>query len=169
MKIKKNRKYYIVIPILLVAIISLIVTIIVIIVNKNTKPPEVAKAPETIIDEEELTEEIIATTKQTLAETASVEILGYRQMEDDDGIHDVVGVRVTNSGTETTSLAIVVAAKDEEGNVLDKSSLYAEGINPGQTYDFNLFVFTTLTPEQLKTAKYEVYKANTYEAPTITE
>lgn len=168
MKLQKKRKYYIVIPILSVAVIALVTTIIIIIVNQNSEPPKPAETVENAADEEELTEEMIATTKKTLDETATVEVLGFRQMEDDDGVHNVVGVRVTNSGDKTTSLAIEIAAKDAEGNILDKSSLYAEGINPGQVYDFNLFVFTTLTAEQLQSAKYEVYKASTYEAPTST-
>lgn len=170
MKLEKKRtKYYFIIPIIVVVIVALVMAICIIIAKNSQPSDDPAAVDETAeFDGEELTEEMIATTKKTLDETATVEILGFRQMEDDDGIHNAVGVRVTNSGDKTTSIAIEIAAKDAEGNILDKSSLYAEGINPGQVYDFNLFAFTTLTAEQLQTAKYEVYKASTYEAPTST-
>ena len=165
-KKKKKRIYITSTTLIVIAVLSAVITTLVL--QNNQKGPKDDIPPATT-ETEELTEEDIETTKKTLDETAIIEVLGYRQLEDDDGLHNVVAVTVTNSGQETTSIAADIVAKDDEGNILDKSSLYAENIKPGESVLFNLFVFSTLTAEELQNAKYEVYKANTYEAPFAAE
>ena len=113
-----------------------------------------------------ITEKDKETTKSTLDKYADINVKGYDQIEDENGTHNVVAVEVTNKSEETVSIAVDLAAKDNDDKVLDISSLYAEGITPGQTYSFNLFYYTELTADQLKSAKYDVYKAYIYTAPT---
>lgn len=115
---------------------------------------------------EELTEDAKETTKKVLDDYIDVEIVGYERIEDETGQHGSITAKVKNTSNETTSVAVDVVAKDNDGNILDKSSLYAEGIGPSQVYTFNLFVYSTLTEDQLKSANFEVYKAYTYEAPS---
>lgn len=111
-------------------------------------------------------EEEARVTKDTLDKYTEITIEGYKEVNDNPVTNAAVIVSVKNVSEETVSLAIVMAAMDDNDNVLDTSSIYAEGIQPGQTHTFETFVYTTLTPEQLKNAKYKAYKASTYEAPT---
>ena len=121
-------------------------------ITSETTNPEAVITPE---EEEQ--------TKDVIEKYAEVAIDGY-QASGDDSANNAVVVRVKNTSQETTSLAIVIAAMDNDGNVLDTSSIYAEDIQPGETHTFNTFVFTELTPEQLKSATFKAYKASTYEA-----
>ena len=112
-------------------------------------------------------EEVKQITQDTMARYAEVNVEGYKDIEDEDASGKAVIVTVKNTSQETVSLAITIGAYDSDGNLLETSSVYAEGIGPEQTNRFNTFVFTNLTPEQLSTAEYKVYTANTYETPAV--
>lgn len=112
-------------------------------------------------------EEVKQITQDTMARYAEVNVEGYKDIEDEDASGKAVIVTVKNTSQETVSLAITIGAYDSDGNLLETSSVYAEGIGPEQTSRFNTFVFTNLTPEQLSTAEYKVYTANTYETPAV--
>ena len=50
-----------------------------------------------------------------------------------------------------------------DGNeIVDKHFIYAEHLEPGATQNFDAFINTPLTPEDLKKATYKVYKAERY-------
>ena len=110
----------------------------------------------------ETTEEENKVTEETLDKYAGVSFEGYQQVEDELGTHGAVVVSVKNTSDKRTNLAVDIVAKDEEGNILDQSSLYAEGIEPEQVQTFYTFVYSELSPEQLKSAKFEVNRAYTY-------
>ena len=107
-------------------------------------------------------EETKRITEETVNKYTEIKVEGYREVEDNSINGKAVVINVKNISEETVSLAIVMGAYDSNGNLLDTSSLYAEGIQPGQTHIFNTFVYSELTPEQLESATYKVYKANTY-------
>ena len=109
-----------------------------------------------------LTEEDEKTTKNVIDKYAEVKVGDIQEYEDELGKHIGVNVAVTNISEETVSIAVDLAAMGKDGNVLDKSSLYAEGIAPGQTYNFQTFSYTTLSLQELKDAEIKVYKAYTY-------
>ncbi|MBR3139016.1 hypothetical protein IKG38_03365 [Candidatus Saccharibacteria bacterium] len=110
-----------------------------------------------------VTEDEIKATKETLEKYAEVTVDGYKHEDGHEISEDIVKVHVKNISDEQTALHIVIVAQDKDGNSLDVSHLYAEGIRPGETQDFDAFVYTTLTPEQMKTATYKVCTAATYE------
>ena len=112
------------------------------------------------------TEEDGKVTKETLDKYTEVAIDGYQKVDDNEISSDVVLVHVKNTSDEVQSLAIIISAEDRDGNLLDTSALYAERIQPGETQNFQAFVYTVMTPDQMKNATYKVYKASTYEAPT---
>ena len=166
----KNKYFIICLAVVIIAII-----VVIILTALNNKPAdggesgEVVESANIYYNGSILTEADQEITKETLEKYADLNIKGHTQIEDETGKHDIVAVEVTNKSDQITSIAIDLAAKDNDGKTLDISSLYAEGITPGQTQLFNLFYYTELTPEQLDSAKYEVYKAYTYESPNITE
>ncbi len=104
-----------------------------------------------------------ALTKQVLDKYVEADIQGYQRMDNEDGLNDVVVISIKNISDERTNLALDVVALDDNESVLDKTSLYAEGIEPGQTQVFQAFALSELTPEQLKAAHYKIYRANTYQ------
>ena len=112
-----------------------------------------------------VTEETKRVTEETINKYADITVEGYKEVEDGSLSSKAVVISVKNHSDEVTSLAIVMGAYDSDGNLLDTSSLYAEGIQPGQTHVFNTFVYSKLSPEQLESVTYKVYKASTYEAP----
>lgn len=116
---------------------------------------------------EENTEEINAITKETIDKYAEVTIEGYKEVDDNSLSGKAVVVKVQNKSEEIVSLAIDIGAYDNDDNVMETSSLYAEGMEPGQIYSFNTFVYTELSEEQLRTAKFKVYRASTYNAEGI--
>lgn len=105
---------------------------------------------------------ICRSQNEAILKYIGIEVVGYQQVNDGNNDYNAVVINVTNTGEEKTSLAIEIIARSEDGTVLDKSSVYAEAIDPGQTHQFYTFVYSELTPEQLKSAKYEIYKAYTY-------
>lgn len=113
---------------------------------------------------EENTEEIQKITDETVNKYTDIKVEGYQHVENESFTGDAVVISVKNVSEEEVSLAITMGAYDGDGNLLETSSMYAEGIQPGQTHVFNTFVFTQLTPEQLQSATYKVYKASTYSA-----
>lgn len=117
--------------------------------------------------EEENTEEIQRVTDDVMTKYAEVSVEGYQEVNDESFSGKAVVVTVKNHAEETVSLAIEIGAYDAEGNMLDKSSVYAEMIEPGQTHKFNTFVYSSLTPEQLAAATYKVHKAATYEVSGV--
>ena len=151
-----------------VLIVAVIIAIVVVLLNNNggqqgSGEDELDDNTNAIINGD--SEEVKRVTDETMGKYAEVNVEGYKDMEGEDASGKAVIVTVKNVSEETVSLAITIGAYDHEGNLLDTSSVYAEGIGPGQTSRFNAFVFTELTPEQLGSAEYKVYTANTYETP----
>lgn len=110
----------------------------------------------------ETTDEEKKITKEILENQAEVIIEGYQRIESEDGLNDVVVITVRNTSEKRVNFGFDVVALDENDNVLGKTSLYAEGIEPGQVHIFNAFALSGMTPEQMQTAHFEVYKAKTY-------
>lgn len=148
--------------VLLIALIAIIALLI--INNTNKSDPEGASDGSSPVFS--TTEEEEKITKETLDKYTEITIEGYKEIDNNPVANAAVIVSVKNISNEKVSLAIVMAAMDENDNVLETSSIYAEGIEPGQTHTFETFVYTELTPDQLRNAKYKAYKASTYEAPT---
>ena len=99
-----------------------------------------------------------------------MEVKGYQHIDTENGGYNAVVIEVKNRGDKRTSLAIDVVARNKDDNtVLDTSSMYAEGIEPGQTYTFYTFVYSKVPADQLKEAKFDIYKANTYNAGGVEE
>ena len=144
----KSNKTLIIAGIVVLAII-IIVSIIAAVSSNNTPTSEGEglTEDEVFYNGSVLTEKDKETTKSTLDKYADINVKGYDQIEDENGTHNVVAVEVTNKSEETVSIAVDLAAKDNDDKVLDISSLYAEGITPGQTYSFNLFYYTELTAD----------------------
>ena len=167
---KSDKKKLLSIILICVAAVAIIAIAVFLIVkafqnNSGDATTQVEESNATVITDE-LTEEDKTETGRVTNDLIDVEFVGYQQIEDELGQHGAVVTNVKNKSNDTLTVAVDVVAKDNDGNILDKSSLYAEGIGPGQTYSFNLFVYTALTEDQLKSAKYEVYKAYTYTAPS---
>ncbi len=112
------------------------------------------------------TEEEDKITQEILEKDAEVTIEGYQWIESEDGQNDVVVISVKNISDQKTNFAFNVVALDKDDNVLDKTSLYAEGIEPGQIQVFHAFALSELTAEQLKQAHYKVFRAQTYTLET---
>ena len=156
-----------------VAIVVLVVAIILAVAFSNRSQGEGANSGSESVGPTNNTSQTLApteeddkTTKETLDQYAEVTIDGYQKVDDNEISSDVVPVHIKNISNETQSLAIIISAEDRDGNILDTSALYAEGIQPGDTQHFQAFVYTVMTPEQMQNATYKVYKASTYQAPT---
>lgn len=111
---------------------------------------------------EENTEEQKRITEETVSKYAEVTVDGYREIEDGSMEGKAVIVKVRNKSEETVSIAVIIGAYDSSDTLLETSSVYAESVQPDQTHTFNSFVFSQLSPEQLQSAKYKVYRAYTY-------
>ena len=160
-----NKKSILGIGIAVVVVIALIIFAI-IMANQpknNTEGGSDEEATTPYI--ETTTEEDDRITKETLDKYAEVTVDGYKKVDNNEISSDVVIVHVKNISEEQTSLAIAIVAEDNDGKVVDISYLYAEGIAPGETQEFQTFVYTKMTPDQMQNVKYKVYKANTYQAP----
>lgn len=171
-KKKPNIKNPVVLIVLGIIIVLVIAVVVFLILNatknsdNNNNEPASSEATEALAQPEYTkTSEDEATTRQILDEYISVEIGDVVVVEDEHGTNDAVEVTVHNKSDKSASIAIMISAKDADGNIMDIASLYAEGIGPGQTQVFNAFQLSELTAEQLKSAKYEVHKANTYTVP----
>ena len=161
---KENKKIALIIAgiVVLLAIIAVIAVLVLPKGSGNNGDSDTDGSYSSGVD---LSEEEKAVTKKVMDEYAEVEVVGFQEFEDENGKHNAIVVNVKNVSDKNVSLAIDVVAKDKEGAILDKSSLYAEGIAPGQTQVFNTFVYTTLSADELKAANFEVFKAYTYVAP----
>lgn len=164
---KKNKNIFLILGAL---ILIVVIVVVVIILNSNKTDNAATEASDVEVVEgepsqPETTEEEDKITKETLDKYTEVTVEGYKEADETPSGNPAVLVTVKNTSEEATSLAIVIAALDSDENVLDTSSLYAEGIAPGQVQTFELFSFSELKPDQLKSAKYKVFKASTYETP----
>lgn len=160
---KDNKKGKIVLFGICVAVIIIAIIAIIIVTTRGdgTYPTDEQDGGTPAVAE--VTEDEIKKTKETLDKYAEVTVDGYKQEEGHEISEHIVKVHVKNISEEQTSLHIVIVANDKDGNALDVSHLYAEGIRPGETQEFDTFVYTTMTPEQMKAATYKVYTADTYE------
>ena len=107
-------------------------------------------------------EEEAKITKETLEKYVEVKIDGYKKSENNPVSKDVVAVSVKNISDKTISVAVEIGAFDGDDNMLETSSLYAEGLRSGDTQPFELFAYTQMTPDQMQKVTYKVYKAWTY-------
>lgn len=113
--------------------------------------------------ESNLTNEEKEITQETVNEYANLQLEGYQQVKEGNRSFDAVVIKVTNKGQDTTCIAVKLVAEDQEGSIIDRSSLYAEEIHPGETQTFNTFAYSDLAPGRLQNAKFEIYKAYTYD------
>ena len=90
------------------------------------------------------------------------DIEGYKKVDDNEISSDIVAVSIKNKSDQKVSIEVMIGAYDEDDALMEVSSLYAENSEPGVTQEFQLFPYTNLTPEQLQTATYKVYRAKTY-------
>ncbi len=162
---KPNRAVIIVIIIAVVCVIAGVIAAIIINSNKNNGAdnPENGTSIQSPASEKEQ-----RITEDTLKRYAEVTIEGYQEVDDPNTSKAVV-VKVENISNETTSLAVTIGAYDDDNNLLETSSTYAEGIEPGQSIVFNTFVFTELTEGQLSSAAFKVYTAKTYTVDGLVE
>ena len=77
--------------------------------------------------------------------------------------HRIIKVIITNKSDEIQSIKLSLAATDEIGKILGISTLYAEGINPGESYELEAFTTTSLSSEELENAKFKIRSAATYQ------
>ena len=113
--------------------------------------------------ESNLTNEEKEITQETVNEYANLQLEGYQQVKEGNRSFDAVVIKVTNKGQDTACIAVKLVAEDQEGSIIDRSSLYAEEIHPGETQTFNTFAYSDLAPGRLQNAKFEIYKAYTYD------
>lgn len=165
---KINKKWALIIAGIVVLLIIIAVALV-LLLPKGSDGNDVSSTDGTYTAGTEITDEEKAVTKKVLDEYAEVTVVGFQEFEDENGKHNSIVVNVKNVSDKRISLAIDVIAKNKEGAVLDKSSLYAEGIMPEQTQVFQTFVYSTLSADELKAADYEVLKAYTYVAPGDSE
>ena len=158
-----NKKYIYILAGVIALIVVLIVAIVLVNATRNNNDGEAVEAPVDVTT----TEEENAITKQVMDKYVEINVDGYQRVDNEDGLNDVVVIRIKNTSDERTNLALDVVALDDAENVLDKTSLYAEGIEPGQEQIFQAFALSELTPEQLKNAHYKVYRANTYTVDVV--
>lgn len=158
----KTTKYIIIAIIVILICIGIGIGVALAMRNNNSEDGESITEGSTGTIIEPNDEETKRITEETVTKYADIKVEGYREVEDNSVNGKAVVITVRNHSEETVSLAIVMGAYDSDGNLLDTSSLYAEGIQPGQIHVFNTFVYSELTPEQLESATYKVYKANTY-------
>lgn len=159
---RSNKKRLVLIIAGFIILLGVIIAVVLLFLPKsedkvvNEEPTTLSGQLKTLTDEEKtITEEI-------LNNEAEIVVEGYKRITDEEGEHDAVVITVKNTSDKSVNFAFEVVALDTNNNVLDKTSLYAEGIGSGQTYVFNAFVLSKLSPEQMQAAHYEVYKAKTY-------
>lgn len=151
-------------------ILAAIIVIAIVVINNNSSNNEPAGDEEfgeslSVVDGP--TEEENQVTKETLDKYTEVTIEGYKDGDESQYENGAVAVSVRNTSNEAVSLEIVIAATDDKGNVLETTSLYAENVGPGETNYFEVFTTSTLTADQLRSAKYKVFKASTYESAAV--
>ena len=156
---KFSKKTYLLIVGVGVVVIALITVAILMGISRSSEEgEETEQTPASSLTSDEEN----ALTKQVLEKYVEADIQGYQRVDNDQGLNDVVVINIKNISEEKTNLALDVVAMDDKENVLDVTSLYAEGIEPGQTQIFQAFALSELTPEQLQTAHYKIYRAKTY-------
>lgn len=162
-----NKPNKAIIIIIIIAVICAVAGIIAAIVinNKSNDPNTISDG---IVAQSFASEEEQKVTDDTLKRYAKVTIEGYQDVDDPNTSKAVV-VKVENISNETTSFAVTIGAYDDDNNLLETSSTYAEGIEPGQSIVFNAFVFTELTEGQLSSATFKVYTAKTYTVDGLVE
>lgn len=163
-KKKPTTKYIIIAAVAIIACVGIGIAAALLLKNNSPDSNDGTVSTDTTIPFEENTEETQRITDETVQKYADIKVEGYQDVDTESFTGKAVVVTVRNSSNETVSLAITMGAYDSDGNLLDTSSLYAEGIQPDQTNTFNTFVYTELTPEQMQSATFKVYKATTYDA-----
>ena len=147
-----------------IAVIIAVATAVVLIILNPSKDEGDNNSEDTISTVDTITEEEQQITNETVDKYVEISIEGYKNIDDNPENGKAVIATLKNKSEETVSLAIVIGAFDKDGNLLETSSLYAENITPGQTNNYQLFTASELTPEQLESATYKVFKASTYKA-----
>ena len=165
----KNKKLYIIASIIVLVVVIVVAAIL---INQNSNDGDgidVNKDTRVIIDSNQTTEQEDNITKQILEKYADVKVEGYQEIEEENGTVGTVVIDVKNISGKKINLAVDVVAKDKDGNILDKTSLYAEEMEEDQVYVFNVFTDSELSQEQLQNATIEVLRAYTYGTEEVTE
>lgn len=105
-------------------------------------------------------------TTEFIDGVVEVNIIGLADSTTSNLDHKIVKVSVSNKSDKIQSVKISLAAVDKDGKILGVSSLYSEGINPGDTNELEAFVSTSLTAEQLESAEFKIRSASTYQTKT---
>lgn len=172
-KKKKSKSSKLGVILLAVVVFAAVAVVTVLILNRNkgeeSDGNDVPISDTTADGIYATTEDEKKVTEEVLDKYIEFKIEGYEKVEDELGSNDSIAATLKNKSDKKISVAVEVVAKNKEGEILDKASLYAEGIEPGTTQHFNLFVLSELTAEQLQSADFEVLKAYTYETGTEEE
>lgn len=154
---KKNKLWiFIVIGIVLAA-----VAVIVALVIRNL-PGNSNEGIGMVTEGEFLTEGEIENTGELLGKYVEVTVEGFNESRNIANPNGAVGVFVKNISDEEISVMLILAAYLDGNEIVDKHFIYAEHLEPGATQNFDAFINTPLTPEELKKATYKVYKAERY-------
>ncbi|MBO4812781.1 hypothetical protein J5491_01400 [Candidatus Saccharibacteria bacterium] len=166
---KKGNKKNLIITIVTIVILCVIAGVIAfVIINNNNKNNIGGEGDDS--QGQRLSEEERKETEDTLKQYAEVTIEGYKDIDNPDTEKNkAVVVKVKNISKETTSIAATIGAYDRDGNLLETSSTYAEGLEPDQSVIFNTFIYTELTEDQLSSATFKVFTAKTYTAEGLVE
>lgn len=159
----KNTKFILALAALGVIIVVVVVLLLVLLPKKD-QPEETggSETPVVTVDDGDIEAEELRVTEETLKNIVDVNIEGYKKVDDNEISSDIVAVSIKNKSDQKVSIEVMIGAYDEDDALMEVSSLYAENSEPGVTQEFQLFPYTNLTPEQLQTATYKVYRAKTY-------
>lgn len=156
----KNKKTIFVGIGALVALVLIVLVVVLVVSHGNGEDSDGGVVAS--FEDDSLTEEEKVKTEEVVSKYAELKVEGMEEYEDELGKHNAVIVTLKNVSEETVSIAVELGAYDKEGNLLDKSSLYAEGIAPEQMYSFQTFVYSKLSRETLEASDIKVHKAYTY-------
>ena len=112
---------------------------------------------------EPTTEEQMKMTKELLDKVLDVEIDGYYYSEDNPVSNDVVAFSMRNKSDKNVSIGVEIGAYDKDDNLLETSAVFADNVSPNETQRFEIFAYTNLTADQLKSSTYKVYRVWTEE------
>lgn len=164
-KVKKandKKKFWFALGFILIVVI---IAVVVIVVINNTAVQERGDNPEVLAQLGMLSDENKEETTKVMDEIVEMNVGEYVGTRDITGGHGMVPITIKNKSDQKTSIAIDLALKDQDGHIIDQTSVYAEEIAPGETYEFQTFVYSKVSESVFRASSIEVYRAYTYKAP----
>ncbi len=154
---KKNKLWIFVV----IGVVLVIVAVVVALIVRNL-PGNNSGSIGMVTEGEFLSEGEIENTGEILDKYVEVTVEGFNESRNIANPNGAVGVFVKNISDEEISVMLILAAYLDGNEIVDKHFIYAEHLEPGATQNFDAFINTPLTPEELKKATYKVYKAERY-------